>query len=601
MGAGPSVQLWKDHWVIPILANGSPPSSERFIELCSDPEIDDPMSASIQLTPKIQHSNELLLDITDYDPYGRRCQLFRLSFRPVTPGTKRYLASSGDCAQGTESCNFSLGITVSVKTPEQYQQELIGRFYQLGQYLITGKGPLLKNIVFIDDDRQLVISNENEAHVYNFDRSRMKLEYSHGFPVSDANDGVLCSGSGNSVIQLSPERGIAQRLDTQGKVLASTAENSLSVCRSEEEINLRMIGTCSSRNGGVSGYLEVRVTNPFGVQRWGYICDDNVDSHEVNLACNELGFLSGEIIPHSTASDERGERCNPLSSGTFVIDELSCSGTESQISDCDRQTDHNCRFEEVLSVECTGNTRGSQQPVLMSHSLCAGLSSEKDSIVQFCGGQELYRVDLSSVYEQEVVGQEVSPLLQTVPIGDGFNPTAYLPLNNNTVLLTNDTHAMLIDTQRSEITDTTTALKDRSLIAVIENNLVGINSDAPETLIWQEIVEGRFTSPEFRHSSGIKKGKTIGATKAPGIIAVAERTEQGDTLITFYGISLPDTPRPQLLQEEIPDNATTDAMNDDFLEVTDLASSGFRMISSSTTIVESLLLWEIFTSWAVLR
>uniref|UniRef100_A0A3Q1FRY1 SRCR domain-containing protein n=1 Tax=Acanthochromis polyacanthus TaxID=80966 RepID=A0A3Q1FRY1_9TELE len=76
---------------------------------------------------------------------------------------------------------------------------------------------------------------------------------------------------------------------------------------------------------------------------WGTICDDNFDKLDGKVICKMLGFQS--VISTFTATP---------GSGPIWLDELRCTGAESDIFDCQHSETgvHNCGHDEDAGVQC---------------------------------------------------------------------------------------------------------------------------------------------------------------------------------------------------------------------------------------------------------
>ena len=92
-----------------------------------------------------------------------------------------------------------------------------------------------------------------------------------------------------------------------------------------------------------SGRIEVRRAN----SSWGTVCDDYFNNTDATVVCNMLGFPSG--IARTNAYFGRGN-------GSIWIDNLSCTGHERSIFDCEYSGWglHDCSHSEDAGVECSG-------------------------------------------------------------------------------------------------------------------------------------------------------------------------------------------------------------------------------------------------------
>nr|XP_040134720.1 soluble scavenger receptor cysteine-rich domain-containing protein SSC5D isoform X2 [Ictidomys tridecemlineatus] len=93
-----------------------------------------------------------------------------------------------------------------------------------------------------------------------------------------------------------------------------------------------------------SGRLEV-----WHDGRWGTVCDDSWDTRDSAVVCRELG-CGGPRQP-----DPAGGRFG-WGAGPIWLDDVSCAGTESSLSDCPAAPwgKHNCAHNEDVGVACTG-------------------------------------------------------------------------------------------------------------------------------------------------------------------------------------------------------------------------------------------------------
>jgi hypothetical protein len=85
-----------------------------------------------------------------------------------------------------------------------------------------------------------------------------------------------------------------------------------------------------------TGFLEV-----FHEGEWRGVCDDNFDQAEGEVVCRELGQV------YSSFNSVSG-------SGSFWLDDLSCSGSESSLISCSSAGwgNHNCGASEHVLVTC---------------------------------------------------------------------------------------------------------------------------------------------------------------------------------------------------------------------------------------------------------
>ena len=80
---------------------------------------------------------------------------------------------------------------------------------------------------------------------------------------------------------------------------------------------------------------------------WGGVCDDDFGHVDAGVACRQLGYATG--VASSDFFPLPSERA-------FWLDNLGCTGTESQLSDCPHRGwgTHDCGVIEAATVSCTG-------------------------------------------------------------------------------------------------------------------------------------------------------------------------------------------------------------------------------------------------------
>ena len=112
-------------------------------------------------------------------------------------------------------------------------------------------------------------------------------------------------------------------------------------CEHSEDVSvscntLRLVGGPSPRKGRLEVYYN---------ERWGTVCDDSFSHSAARVVCYQLGYgRTGQFIGNRYGSG----------SGRIWLDKVNCTGTETNIGDCQHNgwSLHNCRHSQDVSVSC---------------------------------------------------------------------------------------------------------------------------------------------------------------------------------------------------------------------------------------------------------
>uniref|UniRef100_A0A1X7VUU2 SRCR domain-containing protein n=1 Tax=Amphimedon queenslandica TaxID=400682 RepID=A0A1X7VUU2_AMPQE len=98
--------------------------------------------------------------------------------------------------------------------------------------------------------------------------------------------------------------------------------------------SIRLVGGTNSKEG------RVEVCSG-GV--WGTVCDDFWDNTDASVVCKQLGYYSGTAF---------GSAYFGQGTGSIVMDNVHCNGTESHLKNCTHITEQNCNHNEDAGVKC---------------------------------------------------------------------------------------------------------------------------------------------------------------------------------------------------------------------------------------------------------
>lgn len=110
------------------------------------------------------------------------------------------------------------------------------------------------------------------------------------------------------------------------------------------------LGNDRIRLSGTSTYFNAGNVKIYRNDSWGYVCDDDWDIKDADVACKQLGYERGaeEFLVSSWYGDAKDN--------FYLMDNVKCLGDETQLQKCSYDINHDCQADEAAGVICALNT-----------------------------------------------------------------------------------------------------------------------------------------------------------------------------------------------------------------------------------------------------
>ncbi|KAK7089640.1 scavenger receptor cysteine-rich domain-containing protein DMBT1-like [Littorina saxatilis] len=149
------------------------------------------------------------------------------------------------------------------------------------------------------------------------------------------------------------------------------------------------------------GRLEV-----YSNGQWGTVCDDSFDINDARVACRMLGYSGVQPVVRDSAS-------YGLGTGSILMDDVSCRGTETSLNQCSFTSNHNCAHYEDVGIDCS--------PYVTSARLVNGNRTSEGRLEVMVGGRWGTVCDDSfDINDARVACRMLGYSSSTTPVVKGF-------------------------------------------------------------------------------------------------------------------------------------------------------------------------------------
>ncbi|CAC5402549.1 unnamed protein product [Mytilus coruscus] len=117
---------------------------------------------------------------------------------------------------------------------------------------------------------------------------------------------------------------------TESKLVNCTFNNDTSVSYHSQDIGVHCFFSCFTENEGNLRIISGAAANKGRLEidykgEWGTVCQDNFENVDADVACGQLGYCSGMVMPAFLVNDGQG---------TIWLKDVNCSGSENKLVNC---------------------------------------------------------------------------------------------------------------------------------------------------------------------------------------------------------------------------------------------------------------------------
>ncbi|XP_064384964.1 uncharacterized protein LOC135333878 isoform X2 [Halichondria panicea] len=158
-------------------------------------------------------------------------------------------------------------------------------------------------------------------------------------------DNILCTGTETNLFDC-PHNGLNVHNCAHSEDAGVICSGGTGLCT---DGSIQLVGGANNLQG------RVEVCN---VGAWGTVCDDSFGTNDAQVVCRQLGYSSEGATAQCCAAYGQG-------TGSIVLDDLACTGTETSLFDCPHSGigTHNCGHSEDVGVTCQASTVCTQRDI----------------------------------------------------------------------------------------------------------------------------------------------------------------------------------------------------------------------------------------------